>query len=167
MSDNMNFTINDLIAFQEVNQLIKRMDNYFDKIKPSFNKILGYRLKDISPIKQIKEHSRYILLMDLPFGSGYSELGFGFKFSGTACLTIWIWCSEKNSKSKSFKDALTNYDLNIIKSNKENWLGLDKPISDFLSFENMDIAIEEWFINSFITIKKFAEDNPQLEWNIK
>jgi hypothetical protein len=165
MSDNMDFNFKDLIALQEMNQVVKKMDNYFDKIKPSFNKSLGYRLKDSTLLKQIKEHSRYILIMESPFGSGYSELGFGFKLSETPSLTVWIWCSDKSNKKEEFKKAL-NVNLNTFNSNKENWIGLDNPISNFLSLENMELAIEEWFIRSFEIFREFANQTPQLEWHL-
>ena len=167
MSDELDFTLKDLVSLQEMNQVIKKLDGYLDKIKPSFNKIFGFYAKDSVLLKQVKEHSRYSHFLEVPFGVGYSELAFGFKFTDTPCLTVWIWCSDKNTQKVEFKRALNKQDLKGIGSNKENWLGMNKPISDFLSDANMEEAIVMWFVNAFSLIKKFAEDNPQLEWHVK
>lgn len=168
MSDNMTFNFNDLIALQQINPVLKKLDNYLDKIRPSFNKIIGPRLKDLALLKQIKEHSRYILLMDTPFGTGYSELGFGFRLTDVPSLTVWIWCSGGNNKRKEFQNAINTYGSDALFANSENsWIGLHKPLSDFISSENMDVAIEQWFILAFNLIKDFSSQTKELDWHTR
>ena len=75
--------------------------------------------------------------------------------------------SKNLFKSKIKIKLLNNDNLVDIISNNESWMGLNKPITDFLSNDNMEIAIEEWFIAAFKTFKEFRDSTPQLEWNTK
>ncbi len=169
MSDNMDFNLNDLIALQNATQVVNRMDRYFQKIKPYFYKIFqNVTLKDnsLSMFKQLKFHSRYVSYVESTFGGGWSELGFGFDFTnGNPEVKVWIWCAPDNNKKANFKEAIGSIDYLV--SNGEDWIGLYKPVSDFLSAEYMEIGIEKWFVEAFSQFKKFILDTPQLEWNIK
>jgi hypothetical protein len=165
MSDNMDFTLNDLLALQELNSVVKKMDRYLEIIKPIFNRYFDRnKLRDASNLRQIKEYSRYIFHADNIFGeSGYSELGVGFDFSGVPSLKVWIWTDRKNDKSPAFKEMIQEVKL---QSNQENWIGLSIPITDFVSSENMELEIEKWFVKTFELIKEFVTSSPQLNWHI-
>ena len=142
------------------------MDAYLQKIKPSFEKQFG-KIKDTNNVKQIKEQSRFVLIRERTFGIGYNQIGVGFGFESSPVLKVYVWSSQQNDKIKIFKESLCNPDIYMkLVTNKEDWIGLSKPISDFLSFgDRMEIEIETWFINAFKELKEFVIATPELEWD--
>ena len=174
MSDNMDFTLNDLVCLQNINPVIKKMTDYLSKFESLFKSIFNnYALKnnDVTVYKQIKFYSQCVNYTGDVFGSGWSQFGWGFKFSDsyTPYILIWLQCNHENSKTKEFKEAIDNLNgmnLNIIEMYNDNWIELGKYLSDFLGSETMEEDIEKWFINSFNIFKQFILKTPQLEWHI-
>ena len=164
MSDNMNFSLNDLLSLQEMNQVVKKMDRYLEKIKSIFGRFFDpNKLKEANNLRQIRGNSRYILVAEYVFGGGYTELGIGFNFTPVPALTVWIWTDYKNEKADLFKKLIQNVDL-ISKG--ENWIALSKPISDFMSAENTEIEIEKWFVQALTQFQLFTTQTPELAWHI-
>jgi len=163
MDNNTTFSAIDIIALENLNPLIQRMEVYLQKIKPSFEKHFG-KCKDVSNFRQIKDHSRFIFIKESPFGNGYNELGVGFDFKGTVSLHVWIWCGKQNNKIGLLKDIFSTQ--TIFETNNIDLISLKKPLSDFISSDNIEIEIEQWFINSFKTVKDFAASTPELDWKL-
>jgi len=165
MSDNMDFTISDLVTLQGLSPVIKKMDRYLEKVRPIFAKQFEQgRIKDSGNFKQIKSNSRFIFHAENIIGeSGYSEIGVGFDFTITPVLVVWIWLDDNNSKISEFKSALTKTN---IPNNGESWLGFNAPISDFISSVQIEHDIENWFFEAFQKVREFITSNPNLKWNI-
>ena len=47
-----------------------------------------------------------------------------------------------------------------------DWIGFGKPLTYFISSENIELEIENWFDSSFQTLKRFIEKTSQLDWHI-
>ncbi|MBB5395062.1 PD-(D/E)XK nuclease family protein [Mucilaginibacter sp. AK015] len=167
MSDNMEFTLGDLTALQGISPVIKKMDRYLEKIRAVFRLYFDDRLvKDSENLHQIKTHSRYIFHLAYVFGdTDYSELGAGFDFVEAEApqLKVWLWTNDKNGKAKEFKAAIQGHKF---LTNGENWLGLIKPMSDFMSSSDMEKDIEKWFASAFESLLTFAQNHPELDWHI-
>ncbi len=170
MNVDTNFTAVDLLALQNLNPIIFKMQNHLDKIAPAFKKYFGdIAKKDVNHnYGQIRVHSRFILHRDSPFGTnGGNEIGAGFSFKDTPMLMVWIWCGDKNSKFIDYKripqDKTNEFTISV---GHPDVLELKKPLSDFISKENMDIEIEKWFEESFSKVREFANSTRELEWNI-
>lgn len=166
MSDDLDFNLNDLIALKGINPVLKKMELYLEKIQPVFGRYFNKgKIKEPTNLKQLKEHSRFIFYASAIFGEGgWNELGVGFDCSDNPALKVWIWTSDNNNKSAAFKFSIQQ--LTGVESNKENWIGLTAPLSDFISSENMEENIEAWFDSAFQTIKKFKDATPQLDWHL-
>lgn len=165
MDNSTTFTAVDLIALENINAVVNRMEVYLEKIKPEFRKQFG-NTKDISNLNQIKEKERFILLKDRIFGEGYNEVGVGFDFKDTVRLVVWLWCGAQNSKAEEFKKILKKPVPEGFITNNNDWIALRKPLSDFLSNDGMESEIESWFHTSFASFKSFADSTPNLEWKI-
>jgi len=164
MSDDMNFQLNDLLSLQQINPVISLMDRYLDKLRPLLSKSFGDKFKEPSNLKQIKKFSRYVFLAENICGNGYSEMGAGFSLGDVPKLTVWIWIGS-NDVSGLFKKSTEGIG-DSIDTNHENWIGLNKSLSDFLSSDNMESDIEKWFDSSFKEIRSFIKATAQLNWHI-
>jgi len=165
MSDDMDFQLNDLLSLQQMTAVINLMDRYLNKLRPLFSKLFGDNFKEISNLRQIKLHSRHILVSENVCGNGYSEMGLGFSFNDVPELKVWVWISPKNDVSSGFKKATETVNDPML-TNGEDWIGLSTPLSNFLSSENMELDIEKWFDISAKEIKAFTQATPQLNWHI-
>jgi hypothetical protein len=167
MSDNMEFTLNDLTALQGISPVVKKMDRYLEKVRAVFKLYFDdSRVKDSNNLNQIKSQSRYIFHLAYVFGAvNYSELGVGFDFAEDTSpqLKVWIWTNDKNSKATEFRLAIQN---SGFPNNGENWLGVTKPLSDFISSGNMEKDIENWFAGVFNDLQLFIKGYPELDWHI-
>jgi len=164
MSDELNFSLADLTTMQGLNPIVNKLELYLQRLRPVFGRYFdASRIKDSKNLGQIKNHSRYVFHTDNIFGEGYAELGAGFYFEDAPRLKVWIWISDKHNKRAAFKTALHQTEL---LNNGETWLGVQKPLSDFISAERMDEQIETWFAEAFQTIKTFKNSHPELQWHI-
>ena len=166
MNTNTSFSAIDLVALENMTPLIEKMQIYIQKIRPNFEAVFG-KAKDVNNFRQIKDYSRFVIVKECPFGTGYSELGVGFDFKSGPSVVVWLWCEDRNNQAEAFKNSLDNLALNdALITNNENWLGRKEHISSFMSAVDIEVAIEEWFIESFLLFKTYAQLNPQLSWNI-
>ncbi|WP_345954016.1 PD-(D/E)XK nuclease family protein [Mucilaginibacter sp. PAMB04168] len=164
MSDEMNFTITDLMTLQGLPTVAKKMDRYLAKLRPLFHQFFPLaKIKDSNNLHQLTNNSRFVFHADSIFGEGYAELGVGFDFDETVQLKVWIWVNDKNSSLKLFQQALRSTEF---ANNGKNWLGIYKPLSDFVSAELMEEQIEAWFAASFAAVKRFSDEHPELVWNL-
>lgn len=166
MSDDLDFNLNDLMALRGINPVLKKMELYLEKVRPVFGRYFDKaKIKEPTNLKQLKEHSRFIFYASAIFGEGgWSELGVGFECTENPSLKVWIWTSDNNSKSAAFKSAVQS--IPGLESNKENWIGLTAPLSDFISSEKMEENIETWFDSAFQIFKSFKDNTPQLDWKL-
>ncbi|QJD95983.1 hypothetical protein HH214_08880 [Mucilaginibacter robiniae] len=140
------------------------MDRYLAKLRPLFRQFFPLaKIKDSNNLHQLTNKSRFVFHAESIFGEGYAELGVGFDFEETVQLKVWIWVNDKNSSFKLFQQALKSTEL---ANNGESWLGLYKPLSDFVSAERMEEQIEAWFAESFAAVKRFSEVHPELNWHL-
>jgi hypothetical protein len=165
MNADTSFSATDLVALENMNSLIGKMEIYNQKIKPIFENVFG-KAKDVNNFKQIKDHSRFVFIKEFLFGSGYNEIGVGFDFKNAPSVVVWIWCSEHNNHAQLFQDSLTTLiSKEGLITNQKDWLGSSAPISFFMGAEDVEHAIEEWFVKSFEIFKNYARSTPQLHWN--
>jgi hypothetical protein len=166
MSDELDFDLNDLIALRGINPVIRNMDLYLEKLQPVFGKYFDLgNLKQQSGIKQLKEHSRFIFYGAAVFGQGgWSELGVGFDCKDVPAIKVWVRASDGNSKAAALKATIQQPEG--LETNKENWIGLTAPLTDFMSSEHMEEDIEKWFHTAFKTIKTFMESTAELDWHL-
>lgn len=163
MGNSTDFTLQEVLALENFNPALSKMDAYLDKIKPRFQSVFGdYKMP--KNMTQIREHTRHVFWKEHLFGEFYSELGVGFKFTATAHLTVWIWTPEDNPKIEEIKDLLES--MNEGFNNGINYLELLKPLSDFISSNNMEEDIENWFMDAFAKIKSLAALHPGLNWHL-
>jgi len=166
MDYNTTFSASDIIALENFNPLVLKMDAYLQKIKPGFEKQFG-RTKDQSNLKQIKDHSRYIFIKERPFGNGYNEIGVGFDFKEAPLLTVWVWCGKENNNLGLFKERITSSTLpEKFINNGKDWISLRKPLTDFISSRQVEVEIEEWFFDSFKLLYGFTQLTAELQWNL-
>lgn len=163
MGNSTDFTLQEILALENFNPALSKMDAYLDKLKPRFRSMFG-EFKMAKNMSQIREHTRHVFWKEYLFDSHYSELGVGFKFTTYPHLTVWIWTPEENPKLDDFKKLLAN--VNEGFNNGSTYLEFIKPMSDFISSENMEEDIENWFVETFNKIKKLAELYPDLEWHL-
>lgn len=168
MSDELEFDLNDLIALRGINPALKKMELYLEKIRPLFDRyFVQAKIKEPTNLKQLKEHSRFIFYAANIFGEGgWNELGVGFECSDNPALKVWIWTSDNNNRAADFKATIQSLLPEGLDTNKENWIGLTAPITDFISSEKMEEDIESWFDSAFQAIKSFIQATPQLNWHL-
>ncbi|RZL60173.1 MAG: hypothetical protein EOO93_15125 [Pedobacter sp.] len=164
MGNSTDFTLQEVLALENFNTALLKMDAYLDKLKPKFTSMFG-DIKMAKNMSQIREHTRHVFWKEYLFGEYYSELGVGFKFTTYPHLTVWIWTGEENPRLGEFKKLLEG--VNEGFHNGSNYLELLKPLSDFVSSDSMEVEIEAWFMQAFTKIKKLADLHPELNWHIK
>lgn len=166
MGDELDFDLNDIIALRGINPAIRKMDLYLEKLHPVFGKYFDRgKIKEQSGFKQLKEHSRFIFYVAAVFGQGgWSELGVGFDCKNVPALKVWVWTSDNNSKAAAFKAAIQQPEG--LETNKENWIGLSAPLTNFMSSEHMEEDIEAWFDTAFKTINAFMVATAELDWHL-
>ena len=163
MGNSTQFTIQDVLAMENLNPLLIKMDSYLDKIKPQFSRIFD-GFKNLNNMNQIKTHSRYVFYKDNVIGDNYSELGVGFEWKTVPRLLVWIWLDDKNSNLKQFRNMSVN--TSDFYHDGRNYLESSKQLSDFLSSENMELSIEEWFNDTFKSFRALMISQPELGWNM-
>jgi len=105
MGNSTDFSLQDLLALENFNPALTKMDAYLDKLKPRFAEMFGdYKMP--KTMSQIREHTRHVFWKENLFGEHYSELGAGFKFTTFPHLTVWIWTDESNPRIEQFKKLL-------------------------------------------------------------
>jgi len=166
MSDELDFDLNDLMALRGLHPVVKKMDLYLEKLRPLFGKYFDKtKIKDQSGYKELKEYSRFIFYGAAVFGEGgWSQLGVGFECKDIPALRVWVWTSDKNNKALEFKAAIQKPEG--LETNKENWIGLTAPLTDFMSSKKMEEEIEAWFDSAFQIFKAFMLATPQLNWHL-
>jgi hypothetical protein len=115
----------------------------------------------VSNVTVYKSH--FIFHAEYIFGEGYAAMGVEFDFEEIVELKVWIWVNDKNSGLRMFRQALKTTEF---ANNGENWLGLYKPLSDFVSAKRMEEDIEAWFATSFTALKQFSKKHPELNWHL-
>lgn len=163
MGNSTDFILQEVLALENFNPALSKMDGYLDKLKPRFQSIFGdYKMP--KNMTQIREHTRHVFWKEYLFGDFYSELGVGFKFTATPHLTVWIWTPEENPGIDDFKKLLAGMDEGF--HNGINYFELLKPLYDFISLDRMEEDIENWFINAFAKIQQLVILYPGLEWKL-
>ncbi len=168
MGDKQNFTITELVAMENLVPLFSKLDEYIDYIKPKFHRFFGE--DKIKQSKQLKLQSRYGFLKGSVCAcDGWVEIGAGFHFEPTPTIYTWVWTDRKNENYVRFNQLFLEKDY-IKKEpgfySEDEYFDFSKPISDFLSSERMYEAIEKWYVSKFKVIKRFADDTPELKWNL-
>ncbi|MGY3053772.1 hypothetical protein ACVWYG_001973 [Pedobacter sp. UYEF25] len=163
MGNSTDFTLHEVLALENFNPALLKMEAYLDKLKPRFRSIFG-DFKIAKNMNQLKEHTRHVFWKENLFGNYYVELGVGFQFSGSPHLIVWIWVPEDSPSLKAFQDMLSK--VNEGYNNAKDYFEYTKSLSDFISSESMETDIEEWFVNTFGKMKLMAESYPELEWNL-
>ena len=165
------FKIEDIMAFQQFTSTIKKMDACFEIVKPQLESLGGS-----APFVQNSQLSlfrSYPLVKKNVLSEGYSELTIAFDFEEEDEVRVHVQClcTERNKNFNEFK--------NIIESNSHNlgpdirhrnqdgwfWAFFQKNLSDFLSEDNPQKEITDWFklkIEMWKEFMKSTEDS--LEW---
>ncbi len=161
MGNSTDFTIQEMSALQNINPVLLKMNSYLDKVKPRFIEVFG-NLTHINNSKQLTQHNRQVIVKHPIFGEGYSELGAGFNFADTPKLIVWIWVDKRCTEFSEFNRVVTP---DWVYHNEE-YLDVIKSLTDFISSENMELDIENWFINAFEIVKSIMKANKQINWNV-
>ena len=159
-----------VIAMNKFLQTYEAINFHIMNALPEFKKQFpkGEIVKEDS-ITKIKEHDRisrsiHRILKD---DSKHSELMYAIYFEDVK-LQVTIWVNINHPlMDKILKKA---NDSNVFKTWKNEWgigVYLDCKLYQFIDDKNSDQKIKEWFVNSFQTLRKFIDDNPDLEWNNK
>lgn len=165
MGESIKFSTVDLISMENIIDLVSRMNDCLELIKPKFKKIFGNKITEPDNIKQISTKHRYIFYKLNVFSEGgWNEIGVGFSFTPKPCLTAWMLCDKKNNKYNEFNRIIN--EKRYLKVLGDGCFGFSKPISDFLSDEKMFQSIEKWFIEKLNIIKQFTQETPELDWHL-
>lgn len=168
MGENLSFKSLDLVTMENIVDLISKMHDYLELIKPKFKDFFGEKIIHPDNAKQIKNHKRYVFWKGNLFGgNGWAEIGVGFYFDPEPYLYTWLWSDGKNEKHDQLNKLLNQKDY--IKRDSEadindGWLEFSRQISDFLSDGKMTESIEIWYYDKFKVIRQFIDETSELEW---
>jgi len=161
MGNSTDFTLHEILALQHINPVLLKMNVYLDKIKPRFTELFG-SINNSKSSTQLLNYNRQVIRIQPIFGTGYSELGTGFDFNDTPKLFVWMWVDENCSDYHKFIHMKVPDGV----FHNENYIEFGKPLSDFISSENMEQDIEKWFEKAFGVFIEIIQNNPEVKWNI-
>ncbi|MFN0290022.1 PD-(D/E)XK nuclease family protein [Pedobacter helvus] len=161
MGNSTDFTLQEILSLQSISPALLKMSSYLDKIRPRFVEQFG-ALASINNSKQLTTYNRQVIVKQPLFGEGYSEIGAGFDFSTSPKLIVWIWVGKGCTEFAKFKELVAPTEI----YHNDEYLEVGKPLSDFISSENMELDIEKWFIYSFDIVKSVIKDNQHLTWHV-
>jgi len=139
------------------------MESYLEKIKPKFMGMFGGS-KAAASLNQLRDHNRHVIWREYIFGIHYSDFGAGFNFDDAPHTIVWMWTDARNPDIDIYKKMLG--DIPDCDTDGVTYFGFRKPLSDFLSSEDMEFAIEQWFIQTFKKVRMIMSDHPELNWNL-
>lgn len=157
------FNFQDLIVMSEVNATIRKMDECLDMVKPKLTEAFGAPYEyDYERLKQICKQSQYVMWSRNIIGeNGYSEIavGFGFDDNKNPVVTVFIYVEKTNSEFDNIKKIYTEKLEDIFDSHYYDegsiFYSFEKPVSDFISSENQNEEICEWFTEKIDIINEF------------
>ena len=169
------FAVEDLIAMRQFSSTIKKMDECFEIIKPTFTEYFGSPyIRDYQSLKEIPECSRYALWRNNILSEGYSEIlvAFGFEEEKGVVIYAQCYCQPNNKQYDKYKKIINSKPIELGSDllyldeddGVEAWF--QKNLSDFLSSENQQAEITDWFESKMKIWQQFMINNPSLEWKL-
>jgi hypothetical protein len=154
MGNSTEFTIEELLSLQHFNSVLMKMNAYIDKINPTFTSVFGSP-KSLRAGSELLKNSRVVLIKEGLFGVNYTEIGCGFEYKDTPKLMVWIWATPNTPEALVLKDLIVSEDVYV----EGGYLEVSRPLTNYLSSDEMELEIEEWFLNTFALIRKIIVDN--------
>jgi len=168
MGEKLSFKSLDLVAMENIVDLVSTMNDYLELVKPRFKELLGEKISQPDNAKQIQNNKRYVFIKGkLLDGNGYTEIGIGFRFYPNPQLYTWLWSDGKNEKHEQLNKLLSQKDYITRDSEKrmeDGLLEFSRPLSDFLSDEKMTESIEKWYYDKLGVLRQFIDDTSELKW---
>ncbi len=175
----------DFVAISTLSDTLEKMDECLDSIAAEFTMLFGYPSRGapketLERLKLLVELNSYRMMKQdiLLGGGGWSEITACFdyeKLTGTSTsLAVWYWCDAVHHQYALLKE-LFKQNKRIFLNNpgfifEERPMGIriimQKPLTAFDDESNKLEAIHDWFIETLMIFRKFAEKTPELNWNI-
>lgn len=171
MEQELTFDAKDFLTLENLQNILKTINNYLDRVKPIFISTFktSSKISIAASTSQIIKHNRLIYYFQDIYGEqGWSELKYGFQLNNPA-IYVGIWIDKSNEQFESFVKVIDSIETDFIINKRSNGISIElkKEISTFLNDEESDSKISNWYKDSFNEFAEFIKSTPELKWKIK
>jgi len=180
MAGNERFNHEDLVGLKVYSEIANKAEGVFSSIKDSLGRF-GNISGGINSSAQITKHNRLAVFCSGILGDNWSEAlvsfdFYGIRYAGEPVVAVQIYVSVKNSSYKTFVEHAVAYYQEKMDNDKPIFsksdrghgahIRYEKPLALFFSEEEQLKTIQYWIEGKLDKLKKFVEENPDLDWNI-
>lgn len=171
MAMDTSISTNTVITLKHFLKTYEAMDFHIkEAIAPLKKQFPHSKIEKQEKISKLREHDRIARFIRNPLSdkSQYSEILYCIHFE-LVKLQTQIWISKLHPQCE--KIAKRGKDSGLFEYSEIDQFGLNlrnsKKLFHFIDRKKSDQEIRQWFEDSFIKIKTFIDDNPDLNWNLK